>query len=327
MVPDVFDYVATYVRRVCGEGPLCVHVDDVHECQIRQHPNYAKFRSQAVAARAARKPSRLWESMVAMGRMSDMRGENKWRMIVMDCLIPFLRARSWSISRDFRRDLGDVRSDMFEAALSTWEEAAGIPAREVPTLMVKAAVNAAYRRANAHKNESSTDDVEALTFGEDVLDSTLKSSSMIYDADLRDPAVVEQIRGERIGALWQACGLIEAVGRYHEGLRAGLRPKLPSTVATETMLTRSYVTGFNYYYYISDFYPKFIDLPAAAKALGIPISTAYRMVRAGSFPCPTTYMGRSLQVLTRAVMHSLAIADVIVHPDDVDNGAAHASGS
>src|SRR5689334_11324168 len=101
MASDVFDCVAAYVRDVCGDGPVCVHVDDVRECQIKRHPEYAKFRSRAVVARAARKPSLLWDSMVSMGRISDARGENKWRMIVMDCLIPFLRTQSWSIYRKF----------------------------------------------------------------------------------------------------------------------------------------------------------------------------------------------------------------------------------
>lgn len=329
MTPDVFDCVAAYVRRVCGEEPICVHLDDAQECQIGQHPDYAKFRSLAVAARAARKPSHLWESMVAMGRMSDMDGDNKWRMIITDCLIPFLRARSWSISRNLYCDLGDVRSDMFEAALDTWKETAkGVPPQEVPTLMVKAAISAAYRRANVHENESSTSDVESLlALEEAVLDSTFKASSIIHDADPRDPAVAEQIRGEHTGALWQKYGLIEAVNRHHEDLRTGRRPGLRSSIATETMLTRTFVTGRNYYYYTSDFYPKFIDLPAAAEALGIAKSTAYRMVRAGSFPCPTTHMGRSYQVLTKALMHSLSIVDVIVHPDDVENGAAHVGGN
>jgi hypothetical protein len=329
MVPDVFDCVAAYVRDVCGEGPVCVHVDDARECQIKWHPDYVKFRARAVAARAARKPSQLWESMVAMGRMSDMCGDNKWRMIVMDCLIPFLRARSWLISREFYCDLGDVRSDMFEAALDAWEETVkGVPPREVPTLMVKAAINAAYRRANIHENESSTSDVGGLLiFEESAMDSTLKASSIIHDADPRDPAVVEQIRGERTGALWQMYGLNEVVNRYHEDLRAGRRPGLRDILATETMLARTWVTGCNYYYYISDFYPKFVALPAAAEALGIAKSTAYQMVRAGSFPCLTTRMGSSIQVPTKALMNSLSIADIIVHLDDVENGAAHTGGN
>ncbi|WP_143098917.1 hypothetical protein [Streptomyces sp. yr375] len=170
--------------------------------------------------------------------MSDMRGENKWRMIVVDCLIPFLRKHSWSISREFYYDSGDVRSDMFEAALDVWDETAkGVPPREVPTLMVKAAINAAYGRANIHKNESSTSDVEALLmFEEAAMDSVLKASSIIHDADPRDPAVVEQIRGERTGSLWQMCGLTEEVNRYHEDLRAGRRQGLRGVLATEAML-------------------------------------------------------------------------------------------
>ncbi|MCQ8193961.1 helix-turn-helix transcriptional regulator [Streptomyces rugosispiralis] len=257
--------------------------------------------------------------------MSDMHGNNKWRMIIVDCLVPFLRARSWLISREFYCDLEDVRSDMFEAALNAWEKTAqGVPPREVPTLMVKAAIKAAYRRANIHENESSTGEIEALLiFEETFMDSALKASSIIRDADLRDPAVAEQIRGERMGAQWQRYGLIQAVNRYHDDLRSGHRPGLRDVLATETMLARTWVSGCNYYYYISDFYPKFVALPAAAEALGIAKTTAYRMVRSGSFPCLTTRMGSSIQVPTKALMHSLDIADIIVHLDDVENGAAH----
>ncbi|MET7340442.1 helix-turn-helix transcriptional regulator [Streptomyces sp. NPDC087866] len=261
--------------------------------------------------------------------MSDMRGENKWRMIVMDCLTPFLGSRSRLIARDFHCDLGDVRSNMFEAALDVWEETAeGVPPREVPTLMVKAAISAAYRGADVHEHESSVGEVETfLPFEESALSSVIKASSIVYGADPRDPVVVEQIRGERMGALWQRFGLGEVINRHHAGLGDGSRPGLRSSLATEAMLTRTFVTGSNRYYYASDLYPKFVDLPAAAKALGIARTTAYRMVRTGSFPCPTTYMGRSHQVPTKALMHSMSIADSIVHADDVENGAAHACGT
>ncbi|WP_199930729.1 hypothetical protein [Streptomyces sp. CB02923] len=122
-------------------------------------------------------------------------------MIVVDCLTPALRAHSWKIFRDFYCDLRDVRSDMFEVALDAWEGAAvGVPPREVPRLMISEAIKAAYRRAKVHENESLTSGIETLLASEGAVpDSTLKASSIIHDADPRDPAVVEQIRGERIG--------------------------------------------------------------------------------------------------------------------------------
>ncbi|GAA2109456.1 hypothetical protein GCM10009802_05840 [Streptomyces synnematoformans] len=263
-----------------------------------------------------------------MGRMSDMRGDGKWRIIVMDCLIPSLRARSWMISRDFYRDLEDVRSDMFEAALDAWEETAkGVPPRDVPELMVKAAMRVAYQRANGHKNESSASDLEALlAYEEPFPDPPVKASSIIHSADPRDPAVAEQLRGERTGALWHTYGLDGIFGRHHEELRAGRKSGLRTVAASDAMLARTFVAGCNYYYYASDIYPRFVDLPAAAKALGIAKSTAYRMVRAGTFPCPPIRMGGSYQVLTHALMHSLSIPDIVVHADDVENGAAHAGG-
>jgi hypothetical protein len=217
---------------------------------------------------------------------------------------------------------------MFEAALDVWEGTVkGVPPREVPARMVKAAINAAYRRADVHKNESSSSFVELLLMSEEaVADSTLRASSIVHGADPRDPAVAEQIRGEHIGALWQRHGLGGVVGRHHAELRTGRRPGLRDALATEAMLTRTWVTGRNHYYYVSDFYPKFIALPAAAEALGIAKSAAYRMVRTGSFPCLTTRMGSSIQVPTKSLMCSLSIPDVIVHVDDVENGAASLAG-
>ncbi|MEV6107549.1 hypothetical protein AB0M28_23025 [Streptomyces sp. NPDC051940] len=214
---------------------------------------------------------------------------------------------------------------MFEAALNVWEETAkDVPPREIPTLMVKAAINAAYRRASVHGSERLSGNVEALlAFEESDLDSALKASSIIHDADPKDSAVAEQIRGERTGALWQRHGLAEVVNRYHEDLREGRRQGLRGILVTEAMLARTWVAGHSYYYYISDFYPKLVDLSAAAEALGIAKSAAYRMVRAGSFPCLTTRMGGSIKVPTEALMHSLSIPDIIVHLDDVENGAAH----
>ncbi|MFD7296060.1 helix-turn-helix transcriptional regulator [Streptomyces sp. NPDC059897] len=327
MVPDVFDLVAAYVRDACGDDPLCVHVDDVAGCQIERHPKYEKFRSQAVTARMARKGVRLWESMVSMGRMSDLRGESKWRMIVVDCLTPFLRAHSRLISREFYRDPEDVRSDMLEAALTTWKETAkGVPPRDVPELMVKSAIRVAYQRAGGRSAERLTSDVEELlALEESFLDSSIAASSIICDANPRDPAVAEQIRGERTGALWQRYGLSDRFNHHHKDLREGRRVGVRSALASETMLARTFVTGCNSYYYTSDIYPKFVDLPAAAEAMGIAKTTAYTMVRAGSFPCPPIRMAGRYQVITQALMQSLRVPDVIVHADDVENGADHAS--
>lgn len=166
---DAFDGVAAHVRSICNDEAICVHVDNAQECEIKRHPQYDEFRSKAVASRAARTAkSRLWDSMVAMGRLSDMRGDDKWRMIVVDCLTPFLRTRSETISRNFYADLYDIRSEMFTALLDTWATTAtGVAPREVPTLMAKAATSAAYRYAKAHGNESAIDDFDALHALED----------------------------------------------------------------------------------------------------------------------------------------------------------------
>lgn len=194
--------------------------------------------------------------------------------------------------------------------------------------MFKAANNAAYRGANIHKHESPADGMDIFAvLDEASVESATRASSVIRNIDPRDPAVAEQIRGERTGALWQRCGLIEVVNRYHEDLRAGRRQGIRSALVTELMLARTWVSGRNYYYHTSELYPKFVALPAAAEALGIAKSAAYRMVSAGSFPCLTTRIKGGIHVPTEALMYSLSIPDVVVHLDDVENGAIHAGGN
>jgi hypothetical protein len=266
--------------------------------------------------------------MVALGRAYDLRDDDKWRMIIVDCLTPSLHWHSHNISQKLYVDLSDVRSDMVEAALTTWTETArGVPPHQVPALMRKAAIRAAYQRATAQTRETSTDEPEELIFFEESpVIPDLKASSIIHYADVRDPAVAEQIRGERYGALLQKHGCIDAAEGFHKEIRTGRRPTVANRAAKAPMLARAHLFGPSHYYYISDFYPPFIGIQAAAEILGIPESTAYRMVRNGSFPCPPTRMGRSLRVPVPPLMHFAHIPDVIVHPDDVENGASHASG-
>ncbi|MET7572960.1 hypothetical protein ABZT04_31385 [Streptomyces sp. NPDC005492] len=328
IVADAFDYVMQYVSRACGEEPICVHAGDSKRCEITRHPKYGAFRASATMIKGQPKPSRLWESMVAMGRLHDMRGNDKWRMIVLDCVMASLHGRSVRISRDLYVDLSDVRSDMFEAGLTIWTETVqGVPPRDVPVLMRKAAIRAAYQRATDQTRETVIERPEDFLETADTPELPgLKPSSIIHNTDPRDPAVAEQIRGERNGALFHKHNCMDAATRFHDDLRAGRRPDVISRASNAPMLARSSLLGSSHYYYISDFFPSFIGISAAAEALGITESAAYQMVRKGTFPCPHTRMGRSLKVHVPPLMHYMNIPDAIVHPDDVENGAAHASG-
>jgi hypothetical protein len=327
VVADAFDYVTQYVHQACGEESVCAHAGDIRHCEITRHPKYADFRASAIMVKGEGKPSRLWESMVAMGRIHDMR-DDKWRMIVLDCVMASLHGRSIRISRELYVDLSDVRSDMFEAALTTWTETAhGVAPRHVPTLMRKMAIRTAYQRATDQTRETVIERPEDFLETEDLPESpSPKASAIIHGADTRDPAVAEQIRGERNGALFHKHNCLDAATRFHDDLRAGRRPEVTSRAAKAPMLARSNLFGPSHYYYLSDFFPSFIGMPAAAEALGIAESTAYQMIRKGTFPCPHTRMGRSLKVPVPPLMHYMSIPDAIVHPDDVENGAAHASG-
>ncbi len=326
---DAFDQFESYVRTRCGTEPICVHTGDVQLCEIAQHPNYRQFRANATVSARNSTRSHLWESMVALGRQYEMNDDDRWLMILLYCLIPSLRGKSWEITRKMHIDIEDVRSDMTEAALAAWRESdRSVSPRHVPHHMVGSAITTAYKRAKAYNREYSVDEVEdLLPFAESLHLSPLKASSIIHGVDQRDAAVAEQVRGERYGALFYHYNCLDTVMHFHAEIRAGRHPGPGVRATTPSMLARIGITGPNHYYYVSSIYPRFVGLPIAAEILGIAESAAYRRVRAGSFPCPPTRMGGAYKVPTRALMHCADIPDDIVHPDDVENGAAHAGGS
>ncbi|RGD59205.1 DNA-binding protein [Kitasatospora xanthocidica] len=109
----------------------------------------------------------------------------------------------------------------------------------------------------------------------------------------------------------------------HAEIRSGIkRSPAPST----SNLARAGLPGADHYYRLSDLLPAHIGIQQAAEVLGITETTALRMVRDASFPCPVTRMGRSYRVPVKAFMASLGIPDSLLHPDDVENGAEHAAG-
>ncbi|GHE10855.1 helix-turn-helix domain-containing protein [Streptomyces alanosinicus] len=326
---DVFDRIEWKAREILGGGPVCVHVGDVKECDIKRHPTYSKFRDEAISAgvRSAAS-SRLWESMIAIGRLSDLDGDDTWRLVILDCIVPCFRSLSTKISRDFQVEREEIRSAMAVTALEVWKDTAqGVPPRHVRDRMVKASFEVAFRYGNATFGQYPMDDVELLIQSEiPAQDSVLKASSIIDVNSIRDADVAEQLRGERIGALFQRLGHFDAVRGFHDDLRAGRRSGSVRQVMTTSRLLRSRISGPNLYYYASDLYPPYIGLREAASVMGIAESAAHRLIRAGQFPFPAARAGRSYKISVKALMYFKEIPDVIVHVDDVENGALHASG-
>ncbi|OCC09087.1 hypothetical protein A3Q37_05108 [Streptomyces sp. PTY087I2] len=325
-MPDVFDRIEWKVRDVFGEGPVCVHVGNVEECEIKRHPTYPKFRAEAISSgvRSAAS-SRLWESLIAMGRLSDLEGDDTWRLVILDCIVPCFRTTSTRISRDFRVDREELRSAMVATALEVWADtAAGVPPRHVRDRMVKAAFDVAWQLGNSSPSEYPTDDVEIYD-GPDISGprTSLKAASVIDLNFMRDADFVEQIRGERFGALFERLGHFDAVRFFHEEIRAGRR--LGSVSKSKASgLHRYWISNPNHYYYASDLYPSYIGLREAASVMGIAESAARRLISAGQFPFPVARAGRSYRVSVRALMHFKDIPDAIVYIDDVENGALHA---
>ncbi|MFD0306972.1 helix-turn-helix domain-containing protein [Streptomyces sp. NPDC127119] len=328
-MPDIFDHIEWKVLEIFGEEPICVHVGNVKECEIKRHPTYAKFRTEAISAgiRSA-SSSRLWESIIAMGRLCDLDGDDTWRLVILDCIVPCFRSLSTKISREFQVEREDLRSAMVATALEVWESTSmGVSPRHIRDRMVKAAFDMAFRLGNATCSERLLDDVEILIQPETYAqDSTLRSSSIIDLNSIRDADVAEQLRGERIGALFQVHGHTDVLRGFHKGLRDGSRSGSVGRAARTSGFSRSWISDPNLYYYISDLYPSFIGLREAAAVIGVAESAARRLIRAGQFPLPAARAGRGYKISVRALMHFKNIPDTIVHVDDVENGALHASG-
>jgi excisionase family DNA binding protein len=71
--------------------------------------------------------------------------------------------------------------------------------------------------------------------------------------------------------------------------------------------------------------PIVVDLATAARAVGIHVNTAYKLVKRGEFPCTVLRPGYRYRVPTTGLMKALEIEQVPVYVDDADQGAAFAA--
>ncbi len=67
--------------------------------------------------------------------------------------------------------------------------------------------------------------------------------------------------------------------------------------------------------------PATIDLTTAAKAFGIHVNTAYKLVQHDTFPCPVLRVGWQYRVPTKALLFALHIDEIPIRRDDVVTGA------
>lgn len=71
--------------------------------------------------------------------------------------------------------------------------------------------------------------------------------------------------------------------------------------------------------------PTTVDLTTAARALGVHVNTAYRLVKRGEFPCAVLRPGYRYRVPTIGLMRVLGIEQAPVYLDDVEQGATFAA--
>ncbi|MFB7058335.1 helix-turn-helix domain-containing protein [Streptomyces vinaceus] len=72
--------------------------------------------------------------------------------------------------------------------------------------------------------------------------------------------------------------------------------------------------------------PLSVDLRTAARAFGMCMGTAYRLVHVDGFPCTVVRVGRKYRVPTADLMRSLGIEEMPVYASDVESGAHWALG-
>ncbi|MFH8728017.1 DNA-binding protein [Streptomyces termitum] len=68
--------------------------------------------------------------------------------------------------------------------------------------------------------------------------------------------------------------------------------------------------------------PVSVDLRTAARAFGMCMDTAYRLVADEEFPCPTVRVGRRHRVRTVELLIALGIEERPVFADEIADGVA-----
>ncbi|CAL2071117.1 DNA-binding protein [Streptomyces murinus] len=68
--------------------------------------------------------------------------------------------------------------------------------------------------------------------------------------------------------------------------------------------------------------PVSVDLRTAARAFGMCLGTAYRLVAEDAFPCSTVRVGRRHRVLTVDLLQALGIEERPVFADEIADGVA-----
>lgn len=70
--------------------------------------------------------------------------------------------------------------------------------------------------------------------------------------------------------------------------------------------------------------PGVVDLRTAARAIGMSVSTAYKLVARGAFPCTVLRPSHRYVVPTAGLLRALEIEAQPIYADDVDEGIGFA---
>ncbi|MGW1688522.1 hypothetical protein ACWCPO_28660 [Streptomyces albidoflavus] len=325
-MPTAFAAITERILNHFGNDPVCAHVGDVQMCTIKKHPTYQELRAKVYLGREKTKGSlRIWESVVTLAKEGDQQEQEKWLLIALDLLTRNFEGWSAELAREWRHDVSDIRSAMIEGLLEAWFSASsGASANQLLNEMKSRAFFRARTLVNTGSSETCTDAVNYwIPEGGSWDHSTLRPSSILDAGTVRDPDADERIRGERIGALLQRMGAMDHVTRVHNDIRDGRRDVRQSPHITPSQVGRAWIDGKNIYYRFSDLLPQHIGYKEAAETVGLSKWQASNRSGKGSAPFRVRWIGNSRVVAVHSLMELLEIPDPLLHPDDVENGAAH----
>ncbi|MEV7683079.1 hypothetical protein AB0O64_31705 [Streptomyces sp. NPDC088341] len=326
---NIFAAITAQSLRNFGEEPVCAHIGDVEICTVKRHPTYRELRNQVRLGRTKTKSNlRTWETIVTLAKEGEKKEREKWLLIALDLVASNLDGWARDLARTWHYEVSDIKSVIVEGLLSKWDEVpTGETSNKLLDDMMKHAFNCARALVEPPSKETCAEDVSYWT--PEVSHSTetvLLASSIIDSGSVLNPDADERIRGERVGALLHRMGAMSHVKEVHEKIREGVHRRANSPVITPAQVGRSWVDGKNIYYHFSELLPQYIAFKEAAKAVGLSESQASRRARSGASPFRVLWVGNNRVVTLASLMQALNIPDPVLHPDDVENGAFHASG-
>ncbi|MEU1898465.1 hypothetical protein ABZ512_08795 [Nocardiopsis dassonvillei] len=283
-----------------------------------------------------------------------------WQSAVTHVMIPSLRRLARKLSRYGRTEADEADSEVLTSFIETISTV-DPETEDLETHLHRATSRAASKSLQQLRRDSPVEDIElvgALRADQDPTEVITEAVLQKKDADRRTvPSHQHQVEGERWGAMLHRMGIHEKI-RTSSGNNAGTRgipyaerpakphtismrhteaeakihnPKTPKNNEKEPAVEASPVADTRRQRRTNNStvaevlgFPAVVSLQKAANAMGISISTAYKLVHQDRFPCTVLRPGHRYKIPTAGLMKCLQIENHLVYMEDVDQGASFA---